>query len=299
MRYCAAMEPRAEAWTAVCVEVDAEMADVAANFLVEEGAPAVVEGDGGGTAGRVRLEAAIAEGDAPRVADGLARYLGRLAALHPAARPATIETSAVSALDWTAVARSHHRPVLIGRRLLVAPPWDVPEAPGREVLVIEPGMAFGTGQHATTRGCLAAIENAVAAGGVRSALDVGTGSGILALALARLGVPRVVAIDDDPQVLPRARENLARNGAAHVTLAGGTAADLDARFDLVAANLLADILVREAAALAARVEPDGCLVASGLLASQAPDVAAAYRGWRIVDEHRDEGWCTLVLRRAS
>jgi len=149
MRYCAAMEPRAEAWTAVCVEVDAEMADVAANFLVEEGAPAVIEGDGSGTAGRVRLEAAIAEGDAPRVADGLARYLGRLAALHPAARPATIETSAVSALDWTAVARSHHRPVAIGRRLLVAPPWDVPEAPGREVLVIEPGMAFGTGQHAT------------------------------------------------------------------------------------------------------------------------------------------------------
>ena len=121
------------------------------------------------------------------------------------------------------------------------------------------------------------------------------GSGILALALARLGVPRVVAIDDDPQVLPLARENLARNGAVDVTLARGTAADLDAHFDLVVANLLADILVHEAAALTARVEADGCLVASGLLASQAPDVAAAYRGWRIVDEHRDEGWCTLVL----
>ncbi len=288
-----------EAWTALCVEVDAEMADVAANFLIEEGAPAVIEGDGGGGAGRVRLEAAIAEGDAQRVADGLARYLGRLAALHPAARPVTIEASAVSALDWTAVARSHHRPVSIGRRLLVAPPWDVPEAAGREVLVIEPSMAFGTGQHATTRGCLAAIEHAVEAGGVLSALDVGTGSGILALALARLGVPRVVAIDSDPQVLPLARENLVRNGAAQVALVAGTAANLDARFDLVVANLLADILVREAAALAPRVESGGCLVASGLLASQAPAVTAAYRGWRIVDEHRDEDWCTLVLRRAT
>ena len=292
------MESRADGWTAVCVEVDADMADVAASFLVEEGAPAIVEGDGHGAAGRVRLEAAIA-GDAARVVDGLARYLDRLAELHPAVRPATIETSAVSALDWTAVARSHHRPVSVGRRLLVAPPWDVPAAPGREVLVIEPGMAFGTGQHATTRGCLEAIENAVAAGGIGSALDVGTGSGILALALARLGVPRVVAIDSDPQVVPLARENLARNGADGVALDAGTAADLDARFDLVVANLLADVLVREAEALAARVEPGGCLVVSGLLASQAPAVAAAYCGWRIAAEHRDEDWCTLVLRRAS
>jgi ribosomal protein L11 methyltransferase len=267
-----------------------------ANFLVEEGAPGLVEGDGVGAAGRVRLEAALPDADCARVADGLAGYLARLAALHPAARPATIETSAVAALDWTAVARSHHRPVATGRRLLVAPPWDVPEAPGREVLVIEPGMAFGTGQHATTRGCLEAIEAAVAAGGVTSALDVGTGSGVLALALARLGVPHVVAIDDDPRVLPIARDNLARNRASRVQLIGCRVADLRARFELVVANLLADILVREAPALRDRVAADGRLVLSGILASQAEAVAAAYRGWRVVNDHRDEGWCTLVLR---
>ena len=286
-----------EVWSALCVEVDAELAEAVANFLVEEGAPGLVEGDGAGAAGRVRLEAAIPDADCARVADGLAGYLARLAALHPATRPATIETSAVAALDWTAVAQRHHRPVAIGRRLLVAPPWDVPEAPGREVLIIEPGMAFGTGQHATTRGCLAAIESAVGSGGVTSALDVGTGSGILALALARLGVPRVVAIDDDPHVLPIARENLARNGAAQVELVAGTAADVDARFDLVVANLLADILVREAAPLGERVASGGRLVVSGLLAAQVDAVAAAYPGWQVADDHRDEGWCTLVLRR--
>ena len=287
-----------EAWSALCVEVDAELAEMVANFLVEEGAPGLVEGDAAAATGRVRLEAAIPHADCARVADGLAGYLARLAPLHPAARPATIETSAVAALDWTAVARSHHRPVAVGRRLLVAPPWDVPAAPEREVLVIEPGMAFGTGQHATTRGCLEAIEAAVERGGVTSALDVGTGSGVLALALARLGVPRVVAIDDDPQVLPIARENLVRNGAAHVEVVAGTAARLDARFDLVVANLLADILIREAAALAARVACSGRLVVSGLLTSQAAGVTAAYPGWRVAGEHRDEGWCTLVLRRA-
>jgi ribosomal protein L11 methyltransferase len=286
-----------EGWSAVCVEVDAEQAEAVANFLVEEGAAGLVESDG--SDGRVRLEAALPDAACTEVAEGLATYLSRLAALYPAARPAAIETAAVEALDWAAVARSHHRPVTIGRRLLVAPPWDVPDAPGREVLVIEPGMAFGTGQHATTRGCLEAIEAAVAAGGVASALDVGTGSGILALALARLGVPRVVAIDDDPQVLPVARENLARNGAARVEVSGGTAAGLDGRFDLVVANLLADILVREADALRARTADGGGLVVSGLLESQAEAVVAAYPGWLVADDYRDEGWCTLVLRRAG
>lgn len=287
-----------QVWSALCVEVDAELAEAAASFLVEEGAPGLVEDEGAGGPGRVRLETAIPGADCARVADALAGYLARLSALNPAARPATIETSAVAALDWMAVARSHHRPVAIGRRLLVAPPWDVPEAPGREVLVIEPGMAFGTGQHATTRGCLEAIEAAVADGRVAHALDVGTGSGVLALALARLGVPHVVAIDDDPQVLPIARENLARNAAAQVEVVLGTAAALTARFDLVVANLLADVLVREAAALRARVAADGRLVLSGLLASQAEIVAAAYPGWEVADVYRDEGWCTLVLRPA-
>jgi ribosomal protein L11 methyltransferase len=286
-----------EGWSAVCVEVDAEQAEAVANFLVEEGAAALVESDGAD--GRVRLEAALPDSACAEVADGLATYLSRLAALYPTARPASIETAAVEALDWAAVARSHHRPVAIGRRLLVAPPWDVPDAPGREVLVIEPGMAFGTGQHATTRGCLEAIEAAVEAGGVASALDVGTGSGILALALARLGVPRVVAIDDDPQVLPVARENLARNGAARVEVSGGTAAGLDGRFDLVVANLLADILVREADALRARTADGGGLVVAGLLESQAEAVVAAYPGWLVADDYREEGWCTLVLRRAG
>jgi ribosomal protein L11 methyltransferase len=286
-----------EGWSAVCVEVDAEQVEAVANFLVEEGAAALVESDGAD--GRVRLEAALPDAACAEVADGLATYLSRLAALYPTARPASIATAAVEALDWAAVARSHHRPVAIGRRLLVAPPWDVPDAPGREVLVIEPGMAFGTGQHATTRGCLEAIEAAVTAGGVASALDVGTGSGILALALARLGVPRVVAIDDDPQVLPVARENLARNGAARVEVSGGTAAGLDGRFDLVVANLLADILVREADALRARTADGGGLVVSGLLESQAEVVVAAYPGWLVADDYREEGWCTLVLRRAG
>jgi len=187
--------------------------------------------------------------------------------------------------------------VRVGERLLVAPPWDVPPADGREVLVIEPGMAFGTGQHATTRGCLEAIECAVAAGPVRSALDVGTGSGILALALARLGVARVVAVDTDAAVLPLARANLVRNGADDVVLVGGPVTALRGVFDLVLANLLAEALVAEASRLVHTVAPGGRLVLSGILADQVDAVCGAYPGWRVSATHAEDAWRTLTLER--
>jgi ribosomal protein L11 methyltransferase len=205
----------------------------------------------------------------------------------------------VPATDWEGVYRAHHRPMAIGRRLLIAPPWDVPDAPGREVLVIEPGMAFGTGQHATTRTCLEAIETLVTDGGIASALDVGTGSGVLAAALSRLGVARVVALDVDAAVLPTARDNLMRNGAARVALFAGTAGGVRGAFDLVVANILADTLVTEAAALVARVAPRGHLVLSGLLAEQVDRVLGAFDGWRLADTRADDPWRTLHLVREA
>ena len=156
--------------------------------------------------GRTVLEAHVgSERERPLLA-ALARWLESLGTIEPAAADVRIATAPLAPVDWEAAFRLHHRPLPIGHRLLVAPPWDVPEAPGREVLVIEPGMAFGTGQHETTRTCLEEIEMAVAERQVLSALDVGTGSGVLAMALARLGVPRVVALDLDTRVLPLARE---------------------------------------------------------------------------------------------
>jgi ribosomal protein L11 methyltransferase len=273
-------------WIALRVTAPPELVDTVANFLLEEGAAGVVSEDAG-------LESAL---PASRL-DALDRWLASLAELDPRARGIHVATAPVADLDWMALARQHHRPITVGRRLLVAPPWDVPTAPGRELLVIEPGMAFGTGQHATTRGCLEAIEAAVADGGVRSALDVGTGSGILALALERLGVPRVVALDTDPAVLPVARANLARNGARRFALVAGSLAALRARFDLVVANLVAASIVAESSALAAAVAAGGRLVLSGLLDDQAGPVARAYPGWRVVETRGEAGWQTLTLER--
>ena len=276
----------AQDWVALRVEVPPAVAEEVAGLLVAEGAPAVVTelGEAG-----VRVEAHVLAADESRLAAVLARYLGTV--------PAALTTVALPVVDWSALARRHHRPRRVGERLLVAPPWDVPIVPGREVLVIDPGMAFGTGQHATTRGCLEAIERALAAAPATSALDVGTGSGLLALALARLGVPRVVALDVDLRVLPLARANLEQNGAPHVTLLAGTAHAVRGRFDLVVANLLAELIVADAKALAGCVAAGGCLILSGLLDEQTATVHRAFPGWRLTGGSSEDGWRTLVLAR--
>ncbi|HEV7731606.1 MAG TPA: 50S ribosomal protein L11 methyltransferase [Candidatus Binatia bacterium] len=292
----------ASTWIALRIDVADDAADAVTNFLLEEGAPGVLtaehELDGPlPPPGRAQLEAHVAAADAPRVAAALRTYLASLATVVPGCDDARITLADVPPVDWEATFRRHHHPVRIGRRLLVAPPWDVPAADGRVVLVIEPGMAFGTGQHETTRTCLEEIEALVDAGGVATALDVGTGSGLLAAALCRLGVRDVTALDNDVAVLPLARTNLDANGAGAVRLLAGTASSVHGQFDVVVANLLADALVVDAAPLAALVAADGHLVVSGLLDTQVERVVAAYPGWRIAATRADGPWRTLRLER--
>jgi ribosomal protein L11 methyltransferase len=291
-------------WRVVRLELAEHLVDALASFLSDEGIPALVTGirdlDGTATAEPTTVEAHVPAERAPALLRALERWLASLAQIEPAAGRVRITADTLPPLDWEAVFRRHHRPLAIGERLVVAPPWDVPAAPGREVLVIEPGMAFGTGQHETTRTCLEEIEEAVsgaARAAVGSALDVGTGSGVLAAALARLGVPRVVALDVDPAALPLARANLVRNGAPDIALLVGGVTALRARFDLVVANLLADALVAEAGALTAAVAPRGRLIVSGVLGAQAAPVAQAFTGLRVTATRAAGPWRTLRLER--
>jgi ribosomal protein L11 methyltransferase len=289
------------AWVALRLDVPAEAAEAVVNFLFEAGASGIVLEDGDGAeataSGRALIEAPLPVAASERVASALVRYLAALAGINPAVADVRVETVPVPTVDWIALARRHHRPVLVGHRLAVAPPWELPAVPGREVLVIEPGMAFGTGQHPTTRGCLQAIEAALDRGGIASALDVGTGSGVLAAALARLGVPRVVALDHDTAVLPLARATFRRNRAPAVLTLAGTAAALRATFDLVVANLLADVLVTDAPLLGARVAPGGRLIVSGILDAQVAEIQRAYGGWWPAETRAEGGWHTITLAR--
>jgi ribosomal protein L11 methyltransferase len=194
----------------------------------------------------------------------------------------------------------------VGRRLLVCPPWETPPAAlanGRLVVVIEPGRAFGTGGHGSTRSCLELLERALAAGAVAHALDVGCGSGILAIAAAALGVPRVDAIDLDPDAVAATEDNARRNAVGDRVRPA--VADVDGwagpPAPLVLANLLAAAHATLAPALLARVTPGGSLIAGGLLAHEVPAVTgvfAAEGGW-LVELAEDDGWAALLLRRGG
>jgi ribosomal protein L11 methyltransferase len=204
--------------------------------------------------------------------------------------------------DWAEAWRAHFAPFPIGRRLLVAPPWETTTADGRKVLVIEPGRAFGTGQHGSTAGCLVLLETLVERARPARAVDVGTGSGILAIAAARLGVADVDAVDSDPDAVASAVANVERNGLGHrVRCAVADAATLEtAPAPLVLANLLAAAHRALAPRYARLVAPGGMIVLGGLLDAEADDIARALtaHGFARRHTHSVEGWTSLACEHA-
>lgn len=219
-------------------------------------------------------------------------------------RDAAVERRAVPPVDWVETWRREVRATAVVPGIVVAPTWErYQPSNGEAVIRLDPGMAFGTGSHASTRLCLAALAARPPRG--LEVLDLGTGSGILAIAAARLGARRVTAVDLDPIATAAAEANVALNEVAdRVRVATGDLAVAPGPFDLVLANILAGPLVQMAGDLSARLGREGLVTLSGLLAAEAPDVAAAYvrAGLTLVESPRetDESgleWAALVLTR--
>lgn len=187
----------------------------------------------------------------------------------------------------------------VSARLRVRPPWEVAAAGDAATVIIEPGMAFGTGQHETTRLCLEAIDAAFSGGAPPAeVLDVGTGTGILAIAAALLGASRVVAVDNDPDAVAITVDNADVNGVASRIEASATALSrVRGAFPLVVANILAPVLMGMAPELARHTAPDGALVLSGILATQADNVIAAYGsvGMALASRAQAGEWVRLDL----
>ncbi len=184
-------------------------------------------------------------------------------------------------------------------RVFVRPSW-IEEAPppGAAEVVLDPGMAFGTGTHPTTALCLRAVGERLEVRPGASLLDVGTGSGLLAIAARKLGAGRVVAVDNDPVAVEVARRNAARNAVA-VEVGRAPPSRVRGPFDLVVANILANTLVALAPGLARQVAPGGRLLLAGLLAGQEDEVRRAFlaRGLSAEGERRDGEWVLLVMAR--
>ncbi len=247
----------------------------------------------------------------PEDEDGFSRLaqiriaLSALKKQHGEFAPLILSMKNVADEDWENNWKAFYKPMEIGERLLVVPEWEKAPDSGRVKLILNPGLTFGTGSHATTRLCLTALDKLIQGG--EKVLDLGCGSGILSIAALRLGAERAFACDVDPTCVTVAHENAALNGVdpdVYTVRAGDVTADKELQrefggdYDLVVANIVADVIL----ALAPRVRPllkaGGRFLCSGIIDDRAAEVRAGLEaaGWTIEEERSSEGWFSYLCR---
>ena len=207
--------------------------------------------------------------------------------------------------DWSTSWKEHFKPLRVGKNLVIKPTWeDFPAGPDDILLEIDPGMAFGTGTHPTTMLCLTVLEKILSGHRGKekllTTLDVGTGSGILTIAAAKLGISHISAVDIDPEAVKVAQENCLLNGVAEqVSVSDTPLAMISGSFDIVLANILAEDLVRMAPDLIARLNPGGLLVLSGILIEKETMVIDGYANsnMTLTEVCREVEWSCLVFAR--
>ncbi len=215
--------------------------------------------------------------------------------------PITYSYSTIAEEDWTERWKDDFKPLRVGKRFVVSPTWETVKSDSDDIVIrIDPGRAFGTGHHETTRLCLEWLEEGGAVGigaAPNSLLDVGTGSGILAIVASLLGFARVLAVDTDPEAIEVAEENMRINGlTGRIKLRLGTVTG-ESRFDVVLANIQANPLIGMAGNLAKSLAEAGRLVLSGILVEQKDRVRKAYegQGLELIEERIAGEWCLLVF----
>ena len=294
-------------WISVTLRADAARAEALSDALMEAGAISVsLEDDDAGTAAeRPQFgEPGMAEAplwDRSRVIALFDAYADLGDALARASTAAGLQqvpeftTAQVADQNWVQLTQSQFDPIRITDRLWIVPSWHTAPDASAINIALDPGMAFGTGSHATTQLCLEWLEQAVTPG--CSVIDYGCGSGILAIAAARLGAGHVAAVDIDDKAVEAARDNAQRN-AVDIVLSLSTEGT-DRQYDLVVANILTNPLCVLAPALSALVAPGGQLALSGVLDSQSAQVIDAYAPWIDLRAGRTlDGWVRLEGRAA-
>jgi ribosomal protein L11 methyltransferase len=223
------------------------------------------------------------------------KALAQSGMLAPGARAGRVH--AVVDPGWSTLWQKRFKPLKIGRRFLILPPWSCAEDPTRLRIVIEPAQAFGTGHHPTTAGVLRALEIECAARRIASALDVGTGSGILAIALKLLGVAKVVGIDIAAEAIANARRNAELNGlSGEIRFSSAGLSTFKRPFDLIAANIGLNELIVATPIFKRLLAAGGSLILSGILRREAGTLLERYRSdFHCLRETSERGWTTLVL----
>lgn len=307
---------RAGRWLELSVEADLEAVEAVSEILarvapggtsVEPGFALIDEGLGARIdptrPAMIRAHVpALEQGSADRAIAIVEEALGHLQAF--GLRPiGELQTRFVDEADWAEAWKEHFHVLHLGRRIVIKPSWRRHRKSGDEVVIdLDPGMAFGTGLHPTTRLCLVALEERAARGPLGRALDVGCGSGILSIAAVKLGATRARGLDIDPIAIETTEANARHNRVGkRVRAHEGTVPSGEGPFDLVLANLIAGVLIELARNLAAELVPGGTLIASGIFIDREADTQAALEGagFRLVGRWHESDWVALEAVRGN
>jgi ribosomal protein L11 methyltransferase len=252
-------------WLVVDLFIPKEFGEAVSNFLIEQGSTGIEELDGDLKCERLRTYFPQ-DGKEKRVLHALRQYLKSLQKISPEISRVQIKTTSIPEQDWGENWKRFFKPVQVTSRFLVKPPWSKIRLKGRQIPIdITPGMAFGTGTHATTILCIRALEKRHKKRGL-SVLDVGTGSGILSIVAAKLGAKEVWGIDIDGVAVENARENVKKNHVSDIVkIRKGSMGDLQKKFDVIVANIDLKSLRRMRKPLLNHLESQGFLILSGIL----------------------------------
>jgi ribosomal protein L11 methyltransferase len=297
------MPEESEIWWRLRISLREWAQDAVISFLSENGCNGLELLEG--RSGKVLLAYARDEetflGLCPRLKD----YGKALEEIHGSNPLLGVELEQLQDPGWANAWKAYFKPSMVSRRLAVRPPWSPFQGPeGVKVIQIEPGQAFGTGLHETTRLCLSWMDDLLTEGcSLETALDLGTGTGILALAMARLGVKRVVALDLDPLAVEAAQWNIRINGLEGKiqVLEGGLDLVGARRFPLVVANLTGSTLIGISRELVRVVCPGGTLLVSGILGEETKSVAECFQrvGMKKLASRSMGEWCAMLLCSAA
>ncbi len=302
-----------ETWLKVTITTPPELVEGLSNFLTELGAQGVFQEELETSAftdqpeppSKGVLNAFLPSGESdPSMITALTTYINSLGEMFPGLERPHFTTEVIIDPDWEEQWKKFFKPLRVTRSIVVKPTWERYQATSRDMVIdIDPGMAFGTGQHPSTWMCLEAMEEILLKD--RSfrewrVLDVGTGTGILGIAAAKLGAKSVLCVDIDPKAVEIAHENVAVNRVGdRVVIVNSDVVKIKGTFELIVANLTADALIKIKSHLVKMMEPGGYLVISGIIEQNRKDIEKAFLKDKLTT-HRaitDREWISYVFKK--
>jgi ribosomal protein L11 methyltransferase len=302
-------------WLKVELTAPSELIDALSNFMTEIGAQGVFQETPAPESSNGFAEDAASETlnaylpfdiRLEQRMESLKTYIEGLSQVFPDIEKPVFKTERIDDPNWGEAWKKYFKPLRVTKNIVIKPTWERFTPSGRDTVVeIDPGMAFGTGQHASTRICLQAIEDLLLQErtmGKWRVLDVGTGTGILGISCAKLGVQKVVCVDSDKKAAEIAQENVAINDVEErVEVINRDVATIHERFDLIVANLTAKILIKHRSHLVSLLGPDGYLIISGIIEQNREEIECHFITPPLVSHHEitEKEWICYVLRKGG